>query len=288
MLSRVIHSVAQSGCRRLAVVAPRSFTSLQQPPPTTTNHSNFAIGRRPLSTSSDPQESTIASRYAVVDHSEAYEASMRGPHGKQLELAQIDGLGKDDAPFNPFWDEEEGDEFSEYDEEVVDEEEDDDEEQEEKDDGTGSPYNNDGSLRWKKSQVATFRAGAPAGGTFAIVELAGSQHKVTTDDVLIVNLLKPVDHYKVGSVHTLRNVMMVGSSHQTVVGMPYVKGAEVDVMVEEITQDQKVVVFKRRRRKNYRRKKGHRRDVTLLRIMDVRTPQEVGDHEHVQRENPQV
>ena len=231
-----------------------------------------------------------SSRFAVVDHSEAYEASMRGPHGKQLELAQLEGMGKDNPPFNPFW---EDDEMEEEDEGEEEEEEEEGEGEEDGDDDTAadavrSPYNNDGSLRWKKSQLATFRAGAPAGGMFAVVELAGSQHKVTTDDVLNVNRLKPVENYPVGSVHTLRDVMMVGSSHQTLVGMPYVTGAEVDVMVEEVTQDEKVVVFKKRRRKNYKRKKGHRRNLTLLRILDIRSPQQVGEHHHVPRENPSV
>lgn len=241
-----------------------------------------------------------ASRYAAVDHSEAYEESIRSSHGRQLELAKLEGVGKDDPPFNPFLEDEleeeramlaaeeekERDEIGEdlaEDEDGMDEEGD---EEEEEGHNDVSPFNNDGSIRWKKSQLATFRAGAPAGGMFAVVELAGSQHKVTTDDLLVVNLLKPVDHFKVGSVHTLRNVMLVGSSHMTLVGMPYVSGAEIDVMVEEITQDAKVIVFKKRRRKTYKRKNGFRRDVTMLRVLDVRPPKEHRDHQHVQRESP--
>jgi hypothetical protein len=42
------------------------------------------------------------SRYAKVDHSEAYQNAMKGRHGKQLELATIDGIGKDDPPYDPF------------------------------------------------------------------------------------------------------------------------------------------------------------------------------------------
>ena len=237
-----------------------------------------------------------ASRYAVVDHSQAYEESMRGMHGKQLQLAQIEGFGKDMAAFDPFLEEEleeaedeglaageEGDYDEDEDEDDYDEE--DDEEGEIVDEA--SPYNNDGSLKWKKSQLAAFRAGAPAGGMFAIVELAGSQHKVTKDDLMVLNRLKPVDLYKVGSVHTLTDVMLVGSSHMTMVGMPYVTGAEVDVMVEEITQDEKVIVFKKRRRKNSKRKNGHRRDLTLLRVLDVRPPEEHRNHKHIQRVDPE-
>jgi len=210
---------------------------------------------------------------------------MKGPHGKQLELAQLDGMGKDNPPFNPFWDDDDYDDedIIEGDESDVDDDDDEDEIED-----ADSPYNNDGSLRWSKAQLATFRAGAPAGGVFAVVELAGSQHKVTLDDLLVVNLLKPVGHYKVGSTHTLTDVMLVGSSHHTLVGMPHVSGAEVDVMVEEITQDEKVIVFKKKRRKNYKRKKGYRRDLTFLRVLDIRPPAEVGDsfQQHVPRQEP--
>jgi len=237
------------------------------------------LPQRPLSS---------AAQYAVVDHSQAYEDAMAGPHGKQLELAHQEGLGKDDPPFDPFaGDEDYDDDEGEYEEDEEEYSDDDDDEEEEED--PSSLYNNDGSLKWKKSQLAAFRAGAPAGGMFAVIELAGSQHKVTTDDLLVVNILKPLDKYKVGSVHTFTdNVMLVGSSHLTLVGMPYISGSEVDIMVEEITQDAKVIVFKKRRRKNYKRKNGHRREVMCLRVLDIRPPTEYANHKHVQRENPSV
>jgi large subunit ribosomal protein L21 len=138
-------------------------------------------------------------------------------------------------------------------------------------------------MHWKKSELAAFRAGAPAGGFFAIVELAGKQHKIMVDSVIVSAKLKPVTTYSVGSVHTFKDVLLVGSSHLTLVGLPFVGGAEVDVMVEEITKDAKVIVFKKRRRKNSRRKKGHRRDVTMLRVLDIRMPSEHKDHCHVAR-----
>ena len=238
------------------------------------------------------------SAFAAVDHSSAYEKALQGAHGKQLALAALEGLGKDDPDFDPFIEEEleedrlakqaadneedeaEGD-FNDDDEE----EEDDDDEAEEID--FSSIYNNDGSLRRTKSELATLRAGAPAGGLMAVIELAGSQHKVTTDDVLIVNRLRPLNHFKVGSVHTFdANVMLVGSSHYTLVGMPYVEGAQVDVMVEEITKDAKVIVFKKGRRKHSQRKNGFRRDVTMLRILDIRPPEQYRDLKYEARSVP--
>jgi large subunit ribosomal protein L21 len=236
-----------------------------------------------------------ASKYAVINHSEAYEQAMQGLHGKQLALARLEGVGKDDPPFDPFLEEEleelkaaeEAEEEDEYDDieeaELVEDEEsfDDYEDIEEEND---SPYNRDGSVRRKMSVKATLRAGFPAGGYFAIIQLHGSQHKVAADDLVVCNRLQPVDKFKIGSVHTLSDVLLVGSSHMTLVGMPIVAGAEVDVMVEEITRDAKVIVFKKRRRKHSERRNGFRRDVTFLRILDIRFPQEYKDHNHVGRD----
>lgn len=239
-------------------------------------------------------ESTLPpSQYAVVDHSEAYEAAMQGPHGKQLALARLEGEGKDELPFDPFaeegltaidFDDNDEDGDHEYSEDMEEEEYSDDEGDEVYDDALDKPYNPDGSIRRKPSVLATLSAGFPAGGQFAVIELGGSQHKVTTDDVIVANRLKPVEKFKIGSVHTLSDVMLVGSSHTTLVGMPLVSGAEVDVMVEEITRDAKVVVFKKRRRKHSQRKNGFRRDVTLLRVLDIRMPEEYRDHTHIGRE----
>jgi large subunit ribosomal protein L21 len=236
-------------------------------------------------------------KYAVINHSEAYEQAMQGLHGKQLALARLEGVGKDDPPFDPFLEDElleelnaaeegekDDDEYDDIEEaELVENEEsfDDYEDFEEEDE---SPYNRDGSVRRKMSVKATLRAGFPAGGLFAVIQLSGIQHKVAADDLVVCNRLQPVEKFKIGSVHTLSDVLLVGSSHMTLVGMPIVSGAEVDVMVEEITRDAKVIVFKKRRRKHSERRNGFRRDVTFLRILDIRFPEEYKDHNHVGRE----
>ena len=246
----------------------------------------------------------VSSPYAVVNHARAYEHQMQGLHGKQLELAKLEGKNLDDEIYDPFLELEElerleaessmGDEGKEIEPDDHDEKDNDNENDEpslEEPSSTrkeSSIYNNDGSLRRKKSEKAILGAGYPSGGVFAIIELAGSQHKITTDDLLIVNKLKPVDSFKVGSVHTLTDVLLVGSTHMTLVGMPQVTGAEVDVMVEEITKDKKVIVFKHKRRKNYRRKIGHRREVTMLRVLDVRFPPQYEDHSKVERSTPEL
>lgn len=200
--------------------------------------------------------------YAAVDHSEAYERAMQGGHGQQLALAALEGYGKDDPDFDPFIEEEEAEDGEEEDEDsgYYD------------DDDESGVFNSDGSLRRAPSELATLRAGAPAGGMVAVLEIAGTQYKVTTDDLLIVNKLKPVDKFQIGSVHSLDSVLLLSTSHYTLVGLPKVEGAVVDVMVEEITKDAKVIIFKKRRRKHSQRKNGFRREVTMLRILNIRPP----------------
>jgi large subunit ribosomal protein L21 len=248
--------------------------------------------------------------FAAVDHSREYKNAMEGGHGRQIALAEMEGIGKDDPDFDPFLEEEREEahrkraymsktteEAPYIDTEItsnedMDEQVDDDDwsrdDGDDDDDQDYGIYNNDGSLRRTKAELATLRAGAPAGGVFAIIELAGSQHKVTTDDVLIVNRLKPVELFKVGSTHTLTDVLLLSSSSLTLVGMPFVSGAEVDVMVEEITKDTKVVIFQKRRRKNSDRRNGFRRDVTMLRIVDIRCPVPYQEHIHEERLSSQV
>eukprot|EP00198_Chlamydomonas_reinhardtii_P005207 XP_001694543.1 mitochondrial ribosomal protein L21 [Chlamydomonas reinhardtii] len=103
--------------------------------------------------------------------------------------------------------------------------------------------------------------------TFAVVELAGSQYKVTTDDVLFVNQLKGV---AVNDVVALERVLLLGSRAETVVGRPYVPGGVVLAAVEEHFRDGKVHVFKKRRRKRYRKYQAPRPHLTTLRILQVR------------------
>ncbi|KAJ6377166.1 hypothetical protein OIU76_026187 [Salix suchowensis] len=62
---------------------------------------------------------------------------------------------------------------------------------------------------------------------------------------------------------------MLGSSTQTIIGRPMVPDATVHAVVEEHALDAKVIIFKKKRRKNYRRTKGHRQELTKLRIADI-------------------
>lgn len=64
-------------------------------------------------------------------------------------------------------------------------------------------------------------------------------------------------------------VHMIGSPELTRVGRPWVEGANVKCEVEEQTKDAKVIIFKKKRRKGYKRKNGFRREVTVLRVLGI-------------------
>lgn len=102
---------------------------------------------------------------------------------------------------------------------------------------------------------------------FAVIRTGGKQYKVQKDDVVKVEKLDG----EAGSKVDLDEVLFVGGDKAAKVGNPLVKGAK--VVAEIIAQDRapKITVFKKKRRQNYRRKKGHRQHITVLRIKDIKT-----------------
>ncbi|KAG5192648.1 ribosomal protein L21-like protein [Tribonema minus] len=103
-------------------------------------------------------------------------------------------------------------------------------------------------------------------GRFAVIKLGGTQYKVTVDDVIAAEKVKGPD---IGELIDVKDVLLLGTEERTWVGRPTVPGARVQMLVEEHTKDQKVVIFKMRRRKSSRRTRGFRRDVTVLRVMEI-------------------
>lgn len=101
---------------------------------------------------------------------------------------------------------------------------------------------------------------------FAIVEHSGTQFKITNDDVIVSDRMEGVD---IGQIIELNKVLLIGKKDVTYLGRPYVIGAKVMAVVEEQTKDKKVIAFKMRRRKNSKRTKGFRRQVTILRIQEI-------------------
>ena len=101
-----------------------------------------------------------------------------------------------------------------------------------------------------------------------MVELGGTQYKVAADDVICVEKMK----VEVGSVIHVNRVLLVGSKDATIIGSPLIKDACVLATVEEQALADKVIVFKKKRRKGYRRWRGHRAALTVLRINDIQLP----------------
>ena len=96
---------------------------------------------------------------------------------------------------------------------------------------------------------------------FAVIKTGGKQYRVASGDVIKVEKLEA----EAGSTVTLDQVLMVDGK----IGTPLV--ADAAVSAEVIAQDRgpKIIVFKKKRRQNYRRKNGHRQDLTVLRITDI-------------------
>ncbi len=102
---------------------------------------------------------------------------------------------------------------------------------------------------------------------YAVIRTGGKQYKVAKNDVIAVERLSG----EAGDVIAIDEVLLLGDGASTTVGSPLVGGACVAAEVLEQGKSDKVIVFKKKRRHNYRRKKGHRQDVTVLRVTDILT-----------------
>ena len=101
---------------------------------------------------------------------------------------------------------------------------------------------------------------------FAIVKTGGKQYTVAENDVIVVEKLAG----ETGTEITLEVVLLVGGEGATKAGTPLVSGASVTAEVIEQGKGDKVIIFKKKRRQNYRRTKGHRQEQTVLRIKSIK------------------
>jgi large subunit ribosomal protein L21 len=101
---------------------------------------------------------------------------------------------------------------------------------------------------------------------FAVIKTGGLQYRVAEEDVVTVGRLagEPGDIVEIGEV------LMLGGD-EVVVGTPLVAGATVAGEVVKHSRGDKVIAFKKRRRKNSRRKRGHRQELTVIRITEILT-----------------
>ena len=100
---------------------------------------------------------------------------------------------------------------------------------------------------------------------YAVFKTGGKQYKVAENDVIIVERLGGESGAKIN----LDKVLMIGDGEDMTVGTPVIEGALVAAEVLEHKRGDKITVFKKKRRKNYRRTMGHRQELTVLRITDI-------------------
>ncbi len=100
---------------------------------------------------------------------------------------------------------------------------------------------------------------------YAIVDIAGQQLKVEQDQELFVNRLEG----KEGDTLSFDNVLLVDNDGKTTIGAPKVDGASVTVEVVQHLKGDKVIVFKKKRRKGYRVKNGHRQALSQIKVTGI-------------------
>ena len=100
---------------------------------------------------------------------------------------------------------------------------------------------------------------------YAVIKTGGKQYRVAENDVIRVEKLEA----EVGSDVSLDQVLLIGGDAEPKVGAPTIDGASVTATVLDQIKDDKIVVFKKKRRKNVRKKQGHRQRLTVLRIKQI-------------------
>lgn len=100
---------------------------------------------------------------------------------------------------------------------------------------------------------------------FAVVKTGGKQYRVAESDMITVERIEG----EVGGVVALDEVLMVGEGEEVTVGKPMVAGARVTAELVRQSRGPKIIIFKKRRRQNSRRKNGHRQDLTVLKITGI-------------------
>ncbi|MEL6297980.1 MAG: 50S ribosomal protein L21 [Pseudomonadota bacterium] len=100
---------------------------------------------------------------------------------------------------------------------------------------------------------------------FAVIKTGGKQYRVSADDVIEIERLQGDQ----GNTIDFTDVLMVGEGDNVTVGAPLVSGAKVTAELVEQSRGPKLIAFKKRRRKSSKRKRGHRQDLTKIRITGI-------------------
>ena len=102
-------------------------------------------------------------------------------------------------------------------------------------------------------------------GIYAVIATGGKQYRVKVGDRIAVERL----HQDAGSEISIDQVLLVGGNGETKIGTPVVEGATVSATINEHARGEKIVVFKFKKRKRYRRRTGHRQELTRLTITGI-------------------
>ena len=101
--------------------------------------------------------------------------------------------------------------------------------------------------------------------SFAVIQTGGKQYKVSASEILKIERLDS----QVGKTVEFKNVLFLNDDKNTEIGNPNIKGAKVEATILKNTKNRTVLVFKKRRRKNSRKKYGHRQPISLIRITKI-------------------
>ena len=103
---------------------------------------------------------------------------------------------------------------------------------------------------------------------FAIISSGGKQYKVSENTILTVNKLSGTagDHVEIS------DVLFASDGKEFSVGEPLIDGAKVNLEIIKQDRDRKILIFKKKRRKNFRRINGHRQDMTFLQVKSLNIP----------------
>ncbi len=101
--------------------------------------------------------------------------------------------------------------------------------------------------------------------TFAVIKTGGKQYKVSANDTIRIEKLND----KAGKTFEFKEVLLTTDNTTTEVGSPMIDGAYVEAELIKQARNDKVIIFKKRRRQNSRRKRGHRQHVSVVKILKI-------------------
>ncbi len=101
--------------------------------------------------------------------------------------------------------------------------------------------------------------------SYAVIKTGGKQYRVSENDIITIEKLEG----DAGTKIDFKEILMLGGDTGVQIGAPHVAGATVTGEIVEQTRGPKVIAFKKRRRKNSRRKRGHRQDLTSVKITAI-------------------